>query len=84
MGLFTWLIVGAIVGWLAGLVMKGKGFGLLGNIVVGVIGALVGGYLASVFLKIQNAISGFNLTTFVVAFVGAIIVLLVAKLLKGR
>jgi uncharacterized membrane protein YeaQ/YmgE (transglycosylase-associated protein family) len=80
MGLLTWLIVGAIVGWLAGLVMKGKGFGLFGNIVVGVIGALVGGYLASVFLKIQNAISGFNLTTFVVAFVGAIIVLLVARL----
>jgi uncharacterized membrane protein YeaQ/YmgE (transglycosylase-associated protein family) len=84
MGLLAWLIIGAIVGWLAGLVMKGKGFGLIGNIVVGVIGALVGGYLAGVFLKIQNAISGFNLTTFVVAFVGAIIVLLVVRLFSEK
>jgi len=84
MGLLAWLIIGAIVGWLAGLVMKGKGFGLIGNIVVGVIGALVGGYLAGVFLKIQNAISGFNLTTFVVAFVGAIIVLLVVRLFREK
>ena len=84
MGLLAWLIIGAIVGWLAGLVMKGRGFGLIGNIVVGVIGALVGGYLAGVFLKIQNAISGFNLTTFVVAFVGAIIVLLVVRLFSEK
>jgi uncharacterized membrane protein YeaQ/YmgE (transglycosylase-associated protein family) len=84
MGLLAWLIIGAIVGWIAGLVMKGRGFGLIGNIIVGVIGALVGGYLAGVFLKIQNPISGFNLTTFVVSFVGAIIVLLVVRLLKGK
>ena len=84
MGLLAWLIIGAIVGWIAGLVMKGKGFGLLGNIVVGIIGALVGGYLAAEFLKIPNAISGFNLTTFAVAFVGALIVLLIGRLLKGK
>jgi uncharacterized membrane protein YeaQ/YmgE (transglycosylase-associated protein family) len=78
------LIIGAIVGWLAGLVMKGRGFGLFGNIVIGVIGALVGGYLAAILLKIPNAISGFNLTTFIVSFVGALIVLLVVRLLSGR
>jgi len=43
MGILTWIIVGAIAGWLAGKVMKGRGFGLLGNVVIGVIGALVGG-----------------------------------------
>jgi uncharacterized membrane protein YeaQ/YmgE (transglycosylase-associated protein family) len=40
MGIFAWLIVGVIVGWLAGMVVKGKGFGLVGNIVVGVVGAV--------------------------------------------
>ena len=84
MGLLTWLIVGIIVGWLAGMVIKGKGFGLIGNIVVGVIGALTGGWLAGAVLNINNAISGFNLTTFIVAFLGAVIVLYVARLLKFR
>ena len=84
MGLLTWLVVGVIVGWLAGMVIKGKGFGLLGNIAVGVIGALIGGWLAGALLNIQNPISGFNLTTFVVAFLGAVIVLYVARLIKFR
>ncbi len=84
MGLLTWIIVGVIVGWLAGKVIKGKGFGLIGNIVVGVIGALIGGWLAGAMLNINNAISGFNLTTFIVAFLGAVIVLYVARLLKFR
>ncbi len=84
MGLLTWLIVGVIVGWLASMVIKGKGFGLIGNIVVGVIGAMVGGWLAGAVLNIHNPISGFNLTTFIVAFLGAVIVLYVARLLKFR
>ncbi len=82
MGLFTWIIVGAIAGWLAGKVMKGRGFGLLGNIVIGVIGALVGGWLAGSLLNISNAISGFNLQTILVAFLGSVIVLFIAKLFR--
>jgi len=82
MGILTWIIVGAIAGWLAGKVMKGRGFGLFGNIVIGVIGALVGGWLAGTLLNISNAISGFNLQTLLVAFLGSVIVLYVAKLLK--
>ena len=82
MGLLTWIVVGAIAGWLAGKVMKGSGFGLIGDIVVGVIGALVGGWLAGTFLNVSNAISGFNLTTIFVAFLGAVIVLYILRLLK--
>jgi uncharacterized membrane protein YeaQ/YmgE (transglycosylase-associated protein family) len=82
MGLFTWIIVGAIAGWLAGKVMKGRGFGLLGNIVIGVIGAMVGGWLAGSLLNISNAISGFNLQTILVAFLGSVIVLFIAKLFR--
>jgi len=83
MGLLAWLVVGIVAGWLAGMVM-GKGFGLIGNVVVGVIGALIGGWLASAVFNIENAVSGFNLTTFIVAFLGAVLVLYIARLLKFR
>jgi uncharacterized membrane protein YeaQ/YmgE (transglycosylase-associated protein family) len=84
MGLLTWLIVGGIVGWLAGMVIKGRGFGLIGNIAIGAIGALLCGWLAVNVLNIHNAISGFNLTAIIVAFLGAVILLYVARLLKFR
>lgn len=82
MGLLTWIVVGAIAGWLAGKVMKGRGFGLIGNVVIGVIGALVGGWLTGALLNISNAINGFNLQTLLVAFIGSVIVLYIAKLIK--
>ena len=84
MGLLTWLIVGAIAGWLAGQVMKGRGFGLIGNIVVGIIGALVGGWLAGALFNVSNAVSGFNLTTLIVSFLGAVVVLYVASLIGKK
>ena len=82
MGLLTWVVVGAIAGWLAGKVMKGSGFGLIGDIVIGVIGALVGGWLAGTLFNVPNAISGFNLTTIVIAFLGAVVVLFIARMFK--
>jgi len=82
MGIFTWIIVGAIAGWLAGKVVKGRGMGLFGNIVVGVIGALLGGWLAGSLLGLGNAITGFNLTTLLVAFGGSVVLLLILKLFK--
>lgn len=83
MGLFAWLVVGAVAGWLAGQVMKGSGFGLIGDIAIGIVGAFVGGWLAGTFFNVPHAISGFNLTTIVVAFLGAVVVLFIARLLKG-
>jgi len=82
LGILTWLIIGAIAGWLAGQVTKGRGFGLIGNLIIGIIGALVGGWLAGTVFNISNAISGFNLTTIIVAFLGAVVVLYVARLIK--
>jgi len=83
MGLISWIVVGLIAGFLAGMVMKGGGYGLIGDIIVGVVGGLLGGYLASYFLHIQNAMSGINLESILVAFVGAIILLVVIRLLGG-
>jgi uncharacterized membrane protein YeaQ/YmgE (transglycosylase-associated protein family) len=82
MGLVTWIVVGAIAGWLAGMVMGGSAFGLIGDIIIGVIGALVGGWLASTFFHTPGAISGFNLPTIVVAFLGALVVLFVARAVR--
>ncbi len=84
MGFITWLIVGAVVGWLAGILVKGRGFGLLGNIVIGVVGAIIGGWLAGAIFNISDPISGFNLTTLVVAVLGAILVLFVARMIRSR
>jgi Predicted membrane protein len=84
MGLLTWIVVGAIAGFVAGKVVKGSGLGLVRDIVLGVVGALLGGWLAGRIFNVNNPISGFNLTTLVVAFLGAVIVLLVFRALKKR
>ncbi|HEX7555853.1 MAG TPA: GlsB/YeaQ/YmgE family stress response membrane protein [Leptolinea sp.] len=82
MGILSWILVGLIAGWLAGKVMKGSGFGLLGDILIGIVGALVGGWLTGSVLGLNVGITGFNLTTIVVAFIGALIVLFVLRLLR--
>lgn len=83
MGLLSWIVVGAIAGWLAGNLVKGQGFGCLGNVIVGVVGGLVGGFLASQLFSIPDAVNGFNLGSVVVAFLGAIVVIVVIRLLRG-
>jgi uncharacterized membrane protein YeaQ/YmgE (transglycosylase-associated protein family) len=84
MGLLAWIVVGAIAGWLSGQVMKGRGFGLLGDILVGIVGGLIGGFLAQVLFKMPDAMSGFNLTSILVAFLGAVLLIVIARLLQGR
>ncbi len=79
MGIIAWLVIGAVAGWLADMFVGGSSVGLIGDIVIGIIGAMIGGWLASRFFGVQNAISGFNLTTFVVAFLGAALVLVIAN-----
>lgn len=84
MGLLSWIIVGLIAGWLAGVVMKGGGYGVLGDIILGIIGALVGGFLASALFNVGSPLSGINPTTLVVAFLGAIVVVAIVRALPGR
>ena len=83
MGIIAWIVLGLIAGWLAGQVMKGGGYGLVGDIVLGIVGALVGGFLASTLLGLD--ISGFNVTSILIAFVGACIVIAISRALtRGR
>jgi uncharacterized membrane protein YeaQ/YmgE (transglycosylase-associated protein family) len=80
MGLLWFVVIGAIAGWLAGQFMRGHGFGLLGDIIVGVIGAFIGGYLWPSGL----AIGGGFLGKLIVAFIGALLLLFVVRLFSGR
>lgn len=78
--LIIWLLVGAIAGWLAGLVVKGGGFGLVGDIVVGILGAFVGGWL---FGLLGVGLPGPPIVaTIISATVGAIVLLLIVRVLK--
>jgi uncharacterized membrane protein YeaQ/YmgE (transglycosylase-associated protein family) len=83
MSILAWIVVGLIAGWLAGRVMRGGGYGLLGDIIIGVVGGLLGGWLASSVLHIGAAVSGINVESILVAFVGAIILLVAIRLLRG-
>jgi uncharacterized membrane protein YeaQ/YmgE (transglycosylase-associated protein family) len=82
MGILSWIIVGLIAGWLAGVVMKGGGYGLVGDLVLGIVGAIVGGWLGSTFLGL--GVSGVNIESILVAAVGAIIVVYASRLVRGR
>jgi len=73
------LIIGAIAGWLAGVVMKGGGFGLLGDIVVGIIGAFVGYFVLG---KLGISLGVGWIGSIVTAMIGAIIVLALVRLLR--
>lgn len=81
MGLFSWLIIGGLAGWVASMVMgKNKSMGLVANIVVGIVGGVIGGFVFSVFGR--TGVTGFNLYSFMVATVGAIILLYVVRKIK--
>lgn len=82
MGIITWLVVGAVAGWLADMIVGGSSVGLVGDVIIGIIGAVLGGWLAANFFGVSNAISGFNVTTFVVAFLGAVVVLVIVNALS--
>jgi uncharacterized membrane protein YeaQ/YmgE (transglycosylase-associated protein family) len=79
-GVISWIVVGVIAGWLAGLVMKGGGYGLIGDMIVGLIGAFVGGLLLGVF---GNGAGGFIGSIFV-AFIGACVFIFLLRAISGR
>lgn len=84
MGLLAWLVVGLIAGWLASQVMRGGGYGLIGDIIVGAVGAVIGGFLAANLLNMPDAVNGINVTSILVAFVGAVILIALLRAISGR
>ena len=76
MGIILWIIFGALVGWIASMVMGSRG-GLVFDILVGIVGAIVGGWIMS--LLGSSGVSGFNLYSFLVALLGACALILVVR-----
>ncbi len=84
MGILSWIIFGAIAGWLASLIAgNNEEQGAVGNIIVGIIGAAIGGWLSG-FLFDGVGVTGFNVRSFIVAVAGAVVLLFVKKLLTGK
>jgi uncharacterized membrane protein YeaQ/YmgE (transglycosylase-associated protein family) len=80
MGIILWIVLGAIVGWVATLIMKTRG-GIVWDIIVGIVGSVIGGWVMS--LLGYGGVSGFNLYSFVVALIGSVILLAIVKAVQG-
>jgi uncharacterized membrane protein YeaQ/YmgE (transglycosylase-associated protein family) len=81
MDILAWIVIGGLAGLLASVVVQGTGLGILGDIIVGIVGAFIGGFIFNAFG--HTGFSGFNLYSLFVAFVGAVVLLFIVKLLSG-
>lgn len=79
--LIVWLVVGGVAGWLAGAVVRGYGFGVVGNIIVGIVGAFLAGWLLP-RLGVAFSLGHWLITAIVYALIGAIILLLLIGLVR--
>lgn len=79
MQIVYFLLIGALAGWLAGQMMKGRGFGVAGNMVVGIVGSILGGVL---FRSLGLVPDGSLLATLITAFVGAVVLLVIVGVIK--
>jgi len=83
MGLIATIVMGILAGWITGLLMRGTGYGVIWDLILGVVGAIVGGWLTSIFLGVDLT-GGFNLTTLIVSVIGAVVVTLIFRLVTRR
>ena len=85
MDIISWIVLGAIAGWIAGLLVKGdEGLGIIGHIILGIVGAFVGGFLAGLLFDADPIDGVFDISSIVAAVVGAVIVVLVVGMFTGR
>jgi uncharacterized membrane protein YeaQ/YmgE (transglycosylase-associated protein family) len=82
MGIIAWIVLGAIAGWITNMIMGG-GEGVIATIILGIVGAVVGGWLAGTVLKVAD-VTGINPESIVVSVIGAIIVVAVYRMVVGR
>ncbi len=85
MSIIAWIVLGAIAGYIAGFLVKGdEGLGVIGHIVLGIVGALVGGFLASAIFNTHPIDGALDVSSIVVAVIGAVIVVWVVSMFTGR
>lgn len=82
--LFVWIIVGGAAGWLSRRAIRGTGLGLLGDIVVGILGAFLGAFVLSLVWPSAGGFTGFTFGSLMIAFVGAMVLLLVVRVFFRR
>lgn len=83
MGILIWLIVGGVVGWLASIIMRTDGQqGILLNVIVGIVGALLAGFIISPMVGVGTINEGVTIGTFLVSLVGAVILLAIVNLFR--
>ena len=82
MGILAWIVLGAIAGWITNLIMGG-GEGVIATILLGIVGALVGGWLAGTVLGVAD-VTGVNITSIIVSVIGAVIVVAIFRAVSGR
>jgi uncharacterized membrane protein YeaQ/YmgE (transglycosylase-associated protein family) len=83
MGILSWIVVGLIAGFLASVIVRGSGYGVIWDIIVGILGALIGGWISANWLHI-GSVTGINITSILIALLGAVILLLVLRLFSRR
>jgi len=81
MGILAWIVLGLIAGFLASAVMRGGGYGLVGDVIIGIVGALLGGFIFSVLGG--SGVTGFNLYSLFVAFIGACVLIALLRAISG-
>jgi uncharacterized membrane protein YeaQ/YmgE (transglycosylase-associated protein family) len=79
-GFITWAVIGLVAGWLAGKIMRGSGYGILGDILLGLVGAEVGGFIVGLFVTGNTGFLG----SIVVAVIGACLCIYLLHLISGR
>lgn len=83
MGIIIWLVIGGVVGWLASLIMRTDGQqGILLNVVVGIVGAVIAGWLISPMVGVETINQGISIGSILVSLVGAIILLAIVNLVR--
>ncbi len=81
--ILIWLLIGLVAGFFASHLALGRGLGLLGDVLVGIVGAFVGGFLAGVFHFTINIVGHPIISAMLIAFVGAVVLLLIVRLFRG-
>ncbi len=82
MNVISWIMVGLISGWSAGMFIRRGSFGLAGDIIVGIVGGFLGGFIENTFPRTGTPTSGLSLDSILVAFIGAVALLIVLRVLS--
>jgi uncharacterized membrane protein YeaQ/YmgE (transglycosylase-associated protein family) len=83
MSIIAWIVLGLLAGWAAGMLMRGGGYGLVGDIILGILGALIGGWLTALLLG-RDMVNGFNVESIIVAIIGAVVLIALSRAFTGR